>query len=182
MSIFWATPWAMANEAGNTNKQQKELDTARTEIWGGICPDRSAALRINFMGEDIRVWSEECTEISADHMKDYIGITYPGEGTHELVDAPTVASDVLNEALKNDLKILADQAMLDGCDPIAARMTALGFDVIDMIEIPPLGWYRPLPEILDMYCHPWEATEDGPRVEKPVVKPAIEEEQDWLYQ
>jgi hypothetical protein len=82
MSIFWATPWAMANEAGNTNKQQKELDTARTEIWGGICPDRSAALRINFMGEDIRVWSEECTEISADHMKDYIGITYPGEGTH----------------------------------------------------------------------------------------------------
>lgn len=82
-----------------------------------------------------------------------------GDPTHVLQENNVASAMMLQQALETDLRILFDAALLDGCNEQQAMAVTMGMDITDdQIEFPNVGWYKPTPEVLDMYCYEWEAT------------------------
>ncbi len=180
MSIVWATPWPdvghvqiqkeryFDKESGewwdysNTGKPAPEnVDVFVTPMGGGE-PNWALAMKIHYRGEDIRVFRHEFNPLPPERMRDYVfGMEGEGIPTHELVENNEASRLMLKIAQDSDLRQIYDAALVDGCNHPMAEMVAMGIPIEEVaLEFPPIGWYRPLPFVLDMYCYEDEQSED----------------------
>lgn len=58
-----------------------------------------------------------------------------------------------------------DAALVDGADHNQAIMVAMGFNIDDM-DFPPIGWYRALPHITDVFCDARDIDESDEAIEE----------------
>jgi hypothetical protein len=185
MSIFWSTPWPDDHYA----KEQRELfekskerspdyeyyidafgstpETATFYSHFGKDPNWIGARKIHFAGSDIRVFPHEFTVLKPENMRFYVFGDHYSEASHEFVSEETATDQMVKGILEGDDRFVYDAALVDGCNPAQAMATAMGMDItIPDSEFAPLGWYRAKPEVLEIFCHPWEAIEDRDHAEE----------------
>ena len=93
------------------------------------------AMQIKFAGENIRIFPEEYSDISLDHMKEYVQVYkfHPTDLWNGLGAKPT----------DPDERFIYEAALLDGCDEFQATNIVNGGDIESVDDFPaPLGWYE----------------------------------------
>lgn len=159
LSIFWSEPWINGKAVKDQKKRQMEEHQFFTPF--GREPDWSGARKIQYCGCDIRVFPHEFNPVKIENMKLYVYGIDGDEKTksHELVMDTAAERQLISMVLEGDLKVLRDAALLDGCSEAQAIQTALGIDITDQLEFPPIGWYRCLPHYAKIYCSEFEMME-----------------------
>jgi len=175
MSIHWSTPWPDDHYAKDQMNQIKEKQARRpasgydyeyiVEVIGddpekatfyntfGQDPNWIGARRINYKGEDIRVFPHEFSGVKPNNLKQYV------EESHELIES-SVASNTRKLKLNPDQQDIFSAALLDGCNEAQANLTLLGIEITEIeIDIPPIGWYRCRKEYAEFYCNEREMRE-----------------------
>lgn len=159
-SILWATPWP--NKAAMENIAQQLFDyipgaDVHYDYFGKV-PNWDGAMKIHYKGQDIRVFPHEFNLLPPDRMRNYVfGLEGEGVPTHVLEPTDEAGEHMLKIVKDGDLRQIYDAALVDGCTPAQAEMVALGIPLDEgAIEFPPMGWYRPLDFVLDMYCNDHE--------------------------
>lgn len=105
------------------------------DMWGAS-PNSAMAVKLVVNNEAVKVWGYEYKELSSEKLKCFVEA-----GWYELRMA-TVAEQQFEFTLDNDTRPIYDAALVDGCTEFEAKLVAMGVDIIDRIEIPPIGWYE----------------------------------------
>lgn len=95
----------------------------------------AGAMQIKFAGENIRIFPEEFSDISLEHMKEYLKMYtfHPIDEWNGLGIKPT----------DPDEKFIFEAALLDGCDEFQATNIVNGGNIDSVDDFPaPLGWYE----------------------------------------
>jgi hypothetical protein len=107
------------------------------------------AMGINFMGEHIRIFSEEFTEVSDKNMEEYTDLR---DGSHVLIEYKAdTREQVPSQWMNKEQKLLYEAALLDGCTTSQALRVMVG-EYLDISTIPVMGWYRVRPEYGKVFC------------------------------
>ncbi len=158
LSIFWSVPWP--NKA--IVKQQREAaDVSRSvfseDSWFIVEAKRNAdewegARQIRYKSKELRVFPHEFNPTTTERMEIYIN-----EKAHTLVPESPAEEAVIQRTLKKGEREIYEAAIIDGATEAQAVATALRQDVtIADWKFPPVGWYKPNPEMAIYFCHPWE--------------------------
>ncbi|APU89093.1 hypothetical protein Rctr85_072 [Virus Rctr85] len=176
MALFLGEPWPDDGHAKNQSQRMADgcLDETSSGAliderypWG-VEPDWRGAMKIEYKGHALRVFPHEYVVQTADKMRLWVfGDDKPGgEPTHVLVENDAASAMLLRQALESDLRHLFDAALLDGCNEQMAMAVTMGMPVEDdQTKFPDIGWYKPTPEVLEMYCYDSEAEETPPWTE-----------------
>ena len=161
LSIFWSVPWPDKAFA----KQQREVAAASRsafseDAWFIADAKRNAdewegARQIRYKSKELRVFPHEFNPTTTDRMEIYIN-----EGAHTLVPESPAEEAVIQRTLKKGEREIYEAAIIDGATQAQAVATALRQDItIPDWKFPPIGWYKPNPEMAVYFCHPWEMKE-----------------------
>jgi len=193
MSIFWSTPWPDDHYAPRQSSQCRVcLEIPRKYKDGFKCgcdgePDLispedqvvldksflgwehnwTGARKINFAGQEVRVFPDEFSVIKPENLRLYILGDDTGPGSHEFV-AGTVAEDVIIQGvLDGETRPIYEMALLDCANPAQAMAVALGMDItLPDSEFPAIGWYRCKREYAERFCEDWELEEHTQTLEE----------------
>lgn len=164
LSIFFATPWPMEEYEEVQKIQSYDYDPEQDtqEDTFGMAPTWARAMKISYKGSDIRVFPHEYSVVRPEVMREYVfGVEGEGIPSHTLVENNEASKMMLKIAKDTDLRTIYEAALVDGCNHAMAEMVTLGVPIDDVsYEFPPIGWYRPLQFVLDMYCYEDEQSED----------------------
>ena len=95
----------------------------------------AGAMQIKFAGENIRVFPEEFSDITLEHMKIYLKIFK----FHSI----TEWNGLSTKPVDPDERFIFEAALLDGCDEFQATNIVNGEDIESVDDFPaPLGWYE----------------------------------------
>lgn len=168
LSIHFSTPWPLVRQPDVSERKRKTAENAKIrrtleatkdmtdeEIdfflsshedddmlenpFGGLEHDCANARSIFFRGERIRVFGDECSIISNDHLNEY----YPE--AYDLVEELPNVEDKPNFHLSRQQREVVDAALVDGCTRFEALMVANG-EPIEGGMFPPVGWFKIKPE------------------------------------
>ena len=166
LSIFWSEVWPRDRES---KQQQDQLKRGILEDYGGDCywdslrlkePRFDESMKIMYKDEAIRVFPHEFSVLTSDRMNFYLE-----EGAYDLVAGTVAEADVIETALNGVKRVIFEEAVLDGCTDIEARLMAMGIDVSQKYEIPPIGWYKIKREAGLIFCSEYELEETDRRAE-----------------
>ena len=177
MSIFWSIPWPDVKVIERQRmqltdplkRQRSYCDIPKTltvreekgltgdiyfNYFGFQEPQWNGARKINYKGEQIRVFPHEFSELTLENLKMYL------EDSHELIPGTVAEEDIMDSVLRGNKRRIYDAALVDGCTEYEARLMAMGVDVADgHYEIPAIGWYRIRPEYGHVFCYEREMEE-----------------------
>jgi hypothetical protein len=165
LSIHWAEPWPMVKQH---KEAVKKLDNTKKVFYSygeypcdedvcafndhplapEICRTKGA-MGIIFMGEHIRIFPEEFTEVSDENMEKYIDLR---DGSHVLIEYKADTKEQApSQWMNKEQKLLYEAALLDGCTTSQAMRVMVG-ESLDISTIPVMGWYRVRPEYGKVFC------------------------------
>ena len=161
LSIFWSLPWP--NKV--IVKQEREwVGKAKSvfseDNWFIADAKRNAdewegARQIRYKSKELRVFPHEFNPTTTERMELYIN-----EGAHTLVPESPAEEAVIQKTLKKGEREIYEAAIIDGATEAQAVATALRQDItIPDWKFPPIGWYKPKPEMAAYFCYPWEMKE-----------------------
>ncbi len=159
LSIFWSIPWP--NKAFVKDIRARILETKRS-VFPGVpflvasdsmdAAEWEGARKIKYKDENIRVFPHEFNPIKTESMELYIN-----EGAHTLVPGGPAEEAVIQRTLRKGEREVYEAAIMDGATEAQAVATALRQDItIPDWKFPPVGWYRPNPEMAIYFCRSWE--------------------------
>ncbi len=158
LSIFWSVPWpnkAFVKEERERGENAK--DNFPRDSWFVVEAERSAeewegARQIRYKSKELRVFPREFNPTTTERMEISIN-----ETAHTLVPESQAEEEVINRDLKKGEREIFEAAIIDGATEAQAMATALRQDItIPDWKFPPIGWYKPNPEMAIHFCRPWE--------------------------
>ncbi len=167
LSIFWSIPWPNKEYVKRLREGKKQF---MINVFGKSVPDwvkrhnyedeRDAnewegARQIRYKCKELRVFPHEFNPTTTERMEIYIN-----EKAHTLVPESPAEEAVIKRALKKGEREIFEAAIIDGATEAQAVATALRQDItLPDWKFPPVGWYKPNPEMAAYFCHPWEMKE-----------------------
>jgi len=162
LSIFWSLPWP--NKAYVQQIRARLLEDNRSS-FGGLswlhasdlvdAEQWEGARQIRYKSKELRVFPREFNPIKTESMELYVN-----EGAHTLVPESPAEEIIIKRALKKGEREIYEAAIIDGATEAQAVATALRQDItIADWKFPPIGWYRPNPEMAVYFCRSWEMKE-----------------------
>lgn len=173
LSIHWAVPWPLdQSKIDDQVKRSVYLDNENMgdeyfwndspggQPWGKE-PNVRLPVKIHYKDNDIRVWKHEFNYLTPDRMRDYVtGGDTGGDATHILMEGTKSDQALLRAAMDTDLRGIYDAALIDGCNPEMAKLLAMGMEFNDeVLEFPPICWYKLHPQLTGYYMDESEAAE-----------------------
>ncbi len=141
MSIHWSHPWPMDQEVVLAQKYREAV----VKSYGGFLGQEhnyETARKVAFARQEFRIFDNEFSIVKAESMSMFV-IGSPEESpSHVLRPGGLAEKNLIDEILDGEKKMHYDAALLDGCTEPQAFRVAMGLDVIDLIEFPPIGWYE----------------------------------------
>jgi hypothetical protein len=122
-------------------------------------PNWAGAMRILYAGAAIRVFPHEYSLMTPDKMQVYCVGDSNTEPSHILVPETESAGILHTMITDGDLRPIYDAALLDGCTPEQAYLTAMEIDITEQIDFPAVGWYKLHPAYAAYFCTEFEFTE-----------------------
>lgn len=181
LSIFWANPYHFDDSRIQQQFKEyvsREIDTdypekiegrRKKELWNsylkcdklpdqfGWCDNLAKRLSIIYKDTQLVVKSNEYTVQTPEKLKIFLT---ESPCSHELVSSIADGVSKNKGDLNKDERLFYESALLDGCNEQQALLTALGVDITqEMVEFPPIGWYRCKKEYAKIYCDDWEMEE-----------------------
>jgi hypothetical protein len=103
---------------------------------GCMIPNYAGLHRIRYNDKDIGIWRHEFEEVSANEIMEAV------EAGDYILIPDSVAEGTLVTVTDESLSVIIDTAMLDGCTKEQAKLVAIGVDITEEFELPPMGWYK----------------------------------------
>lgn len=143
LSIHWSHPWPMRRETAINQMRRGDCEGAMVFLGiGGRDPNAMTARKVMFNNDQVRLFDHEFIFVSAESMAMYTMGVNDEEPSHVLREGGLAEKNLIIEILEGEKRMQYDAALLDGCtDPQAFRV-AMGLDVLDAVEFPPIGWYE----------------------------------------
>lgn len=139
LSIHWSHPWPNKEFAISSRKRE----ISQNMFLSGMEPDFLKARKIIYENESIRIFPHEYSLISAESMALYVlGIPDVEEPCHTLRPGGLSEKNLIVEIESGERRLIYDAALVDGATPSQAFRVAMGLEVLDSVEFPPIGWYE----------------------------------------
>ena len=157
LSIFWSIPWPNKKFVKDIRERVADEPMSSDYNWFDYQDLRDAdewegARQIRYKNKELRVFPREFNPTTTESMELYIN-----EGAHTLVPESPAEEIIIKRALKKGEREIYEAAIIDGATEAQAMATALRQDItLPDWKFPPIGWYKPNPEMAVYFCRSWE--------------------------